>query len=176
MENKGFVFSFKDEESAKKFSDYVKKIEADKELNQKIEKAESKEQAYKLLKERNLINMDFQEFISALDQTCEKMAAACDKANGELSIEELESIVGGGIFSKSWWKKNWKKAMSFVPITGDLTVAISDIASGEVKGKHDITCSIILGLGGKKVLKAGEIIDKLFIDHETFAPKTKGIN
>ena len=102
MDNKGFVFSFKDENTAKKFTDYVKNFAADKELNQKIEEAESEDQVYEILKERNLIDMSFQEFMSALNQACEKMEAACDKANGELSIEELESVVGGSIFSKSY--------------------------------------------------------------------------
>ena len=177
MDNKGFVFSFKDENTAKKFTDYVKNFAADKELNQKIEEAESEDQVYEILKERNLIDMSFQEFMSALNQACEKMEAACDKANNKLSFEELDSIVGGGIFSKNGWvRKNWKEIVSYVPYVGDMMVSITEIASGEVKGKHDITCSIILGLGGKKVLKAGEIIDKLFIDHETFAPKPKGIN
>lgn len=157
MDNKGFVFSFKDDNTAKKFTDYVKNFAADKDLNQKIEEAESEDQVYEILKERNLINMSFQEFMSALNQTCEKMEAACDKANGELSIEELESVVGGSIFSKSYWKKNWKKVVSYVPFVGDLAVTVAEIATGEVKGAGYITSKIATTIGGIGLEVLGDI-------------------
>ena len=157
MDNKGFVFSFKDENTAKKFTDYVKNFAADQDLNQKIEEAESEDQVYEILKERNLINMNFQEFMSAVNQACEKMEAACDKANSELSIEELESVVGGSIFSKSYWKKNWKKVVSYVPFVGDLTVTIAEVASGEVKGGAHIATKFLTTLDGIGLETLGDL-------------------
>jgi hypothetical protein len=148
MGKKEFLFSFKDDETAKKFTDYVKTFAEDKELNQKIQEAQSEDQVYEILKEKNLINMSFQEFLSALDQACEKMGAACDSSDGELSFEELESVVGGSIFSKNYWKKNWKKVVSYVPFIGDLTVTVAEIATGEVKGAGHITSKIAATLGG----------------------------
>lgn len=169
MDNKEFVFSFKDENTAKKFTDYVKNFAADQDLNQKIEEAESEDQVYEILKERNLIDMSFQEFMSALNQACEKMEAACDKANNKLSVEELDSIVGGGIFSKNGWvMKNWKEIVSYIPYVGDMMVTVADIATGEVKGKEAITCDVILGLGGRKFFKVADTMAHYMgIDYRT---------
>ena len=157
MDNKGFVFSFKDENTEQKFRDYVNNFAADKELNQKIEEAESEDQVYELLKERNLINMDFQEFMSALDLTCEKLGTACDSVQGELSPEELEGIVGGSIFSKKWWKEKWKKVVSYVPFIGDLAVTITEVATGEVKGGAHIATKFLTTLGGIGIETLGAI-------------------
>ena len=134
MENMDIYFTFKDAKTAQEFIEYSKKFAEDKELNQRLQEAKSEDQAYEILKEKGYIDISFQEFMNRLNDICDKLDSACEKAGNQLSMEELEGVVGGHIFQKSWWKKNWEKAVSFVPFVGGLTKSIYDVASGKTAG------------------------------------------
>ena len=134
MEDMEIHFTFKDEKTAQEFLEYSKRFAEDKEVNQRLQQVKSEDQAYEILKEKGYINMSFQEFMNKLNEVCDKLDSACENSRNQLSIEELEGVVGGHIFQGSWWKKNWQKAVSFVPFVGGLTKSIYDVASGKTAG------------------------------------------
>ena len=160
MENMDIYFTFKDAKTAQEFIEYSKKFAEDKELNQRLQEAKSEDQAYEILKEKGYIDISFQEFMNRLNEICDKLDSVCEQAGNQLSMEELESVVGGHIFQKSWWKKNWKKAVSYVPFVGGLTVSIYDAATGKTSGWESaakIITSVAAGAieAGAAVLSGG---------------------
>ena len=139
MENKKLYIGFelKDEKAVQDFNEYQKKIASDPEFDKVVKEATSEDQVYEYMKEKGYIDMSFQQFMNSLNELCDKMEEATDKAtegNKELSMEELETVSGGHIFQASWWKKNWKSVVQAIPIVGGVTVAIAEIATGETKG------------------------------------------
>ena len=134
MEGMEIHFTFKDEKTAQEFLDYSKRFAEDREVNQRLQQVKSEDQAYEILKEKGYINMSFQEFMNKLNEVCDKLDSACENSRNQLSIEELEGVVGGHIFQGSWWKKNWQKVVSFVPFLGGLTSSIYDAATGKTSG------------------------------------------
>ena len=156
MENTTLLFTFKDEQDKDKFFDYVKKYESDEDLKKKVEAAQSEDQVYELLKGRGLIDMSFQDFMKSLNNLCDKFGSVLEGKEHELSQEELESVVGGNIFQASWWKKNWKKVVSYIP-GATLVEDIIDVAKGKTKGL-EAAAKIMTGIAGTAIEVAGHVV------------------
>lgn len=134
MENNIKVIYEVGEEKAAKYNDIKQKMLSDKEFLAAFDKAEAKEEVYDLLKEKNYIDFSYEEFLSRI----EKFEGMTKEAfnNQELSLDQLEHVVGGSIFTDigNFFEDHWKDVVKCVPFVGSGVVKIVEVAKGETTG------------------------------------------
>ncbi len=137
-------FVFDSEETAKKWLALQKKMSEDKAFQNELDNAEEKDY-YEIYKKYGYTDLSAEEFSKFLEQFSN------DK-NQQLTMEEMESVVGGG----AWWR-HLAKAVGYVPAIGGLLSIVTEsagcLATGEQpsyksfgEGMAKIGISTVLGL------------------------------
>lgn len=143
-------FIFNSEEAAEKWMNLQKKMAEDTGFKKSIEKADEKDyyDIYKKYGYTDLTEEEFNKFFASFS----------DNKTNQLTMEELEGVVGGA----SWWR-TLSKALKYVPAVGGLlsiaTEGIGCLATGEQpsyksfgEGMAKVGISTVLGFADTAAL------------------------
>ncbi len=132
----------KDEATAQKYRLLAEKMATDKDFLERLQTCGTERQIYDLYKEKGYTDLSYEDFIMQLGDQLEQIHK--QMGTFELSMEELESVVGG--FSLFTFITS---ALSCVPVAGPIISGVAKAIKAGIDGKgiEQIVLDCAIGAG-----------------------------
>ncbi len=131
MENKlHFDVTCQSQEIAAKYEELARKMLNDKEFHEALKNCKSEREIYDLYVKHGYTDLPYEEFAKQLGDTLHQIQSTNLVGNAELTMEELEGVVGGFSFFNFF-----TSVISVIPIAGPIISGVAKAVKAGVDGK-----------------------------------------
>lgn len=140
MKNKlHFDVTCQSQEIAAKYEELARKMINDKEFHEALKNCNSEKEIYDLYVKHGYTDLPYEDFVKQLGDTMLQLKNTNLVGNTELTIEELEGVVGGFNFVNFF-----ASAASVIPIAGPIIGGVAKAIKAGVDGQG--ACGVVLQL------------------------------